>query len=467
MRLAATRLRVWGLSFALAGAAGCGGGKAREAPRPNVLLVVFDDLSYRIGLYGYPARTPQLERLAGRGRRFDRAYCQYPLCNPSRTSFLTGWRPEKTQVWGNLRAPRQWVAGAVPLQEHLRASGYFTARVGKIYHSRFESEFRWDLAEDTYDGASDEEQPTASTWGPSQRRDEDEPDGRAARRAVRLLEEKRAGPFFIAVGFLKPHDPWVVPSPYFAMYPPEKVVLPREAPDHGDDQIQGLRRGTSADIPKDKRAEALAAYWASVTFADAQLGLLLDALDRLRLWDNTVVVVLGDNGLHVGEHGLWGKMTLFEESARVPLVVAAPGLKRPGTPTTRLVELVDLYPTLLDLCRLPRVDGLEGTSLLPLIDDPDRPLKTAAFTAKRVGATKGGQLAQSVRTERYRYTEWPDGELELYDHDADPDEFRNLAGDPRNRALVAEMKAVLHGGPRGADIPLAPTSPPAPSAGGR
>src|SRR5262249_29160688 len=154
---------------------------------------------------------------------------------------------------------------------------------------------------------------------------------------------------------------------------------------------------------------------AAVTFADAQLGLVLDALDRLRLWDRTVVVVLGDNGLHVGEHGIFGKMTLFEESARVPLLLAAPGLERPGTPTRRLVELVDLYPTLLELCRLTPVEGLDGTSLVPLLHDPDRPWATAAFTIRKVGASKKGQLARSVRTERYRYTEWPEGGRELYD----------------------------------------------------
>jgi iduronate 2-sulfatase len=447
------RLRL-GVVLALAGAAACGGGPpSPKTGKPNVLLVIFDDLSYRIGLYGYAARTPQLERLARRGRRFDRAYCQYPLCNPSRTSFLTGWRPERTQIWGNLRAPRAFIEAAHPLEEYFHDQGYFTARVGKIYHSRFENEFRWDFTEDTYDDAADEQLANGIVWRPSPRQDENEPDGRAARRAVRLLEEKKDVPFFIGVGFLRPHDPWVVPEAYFRMYPPQEAKLPPEAPNHGDDGIQEPRRGVSTEIPRERRREALAAYEAAVTFADAQLGLILDALDRLRLWERTVVVVLGDNGLHVGEHGIWGKMTLFEESARVPLLLSAPGLKRPGTPTVRLVELVDLYPTLLELCRLPPVEGLDGTSFVPLLEDPGRPGKPAAFTIRKVGATKKGQFGRSVRTERYRYTEWPDGETELYDHETDPDEFDNLAEDPRHKAELEQLRNALRAGPNKPSAP--------------
>jgi len=416
---------------------GCG--SRRVSGRPNVLLIVADDLSYRIGLYGFSARTPNLERLAARGRRFDRAYCQYPLCSPSRTSFLTGWRPERTRVWGNLRPPRSFLQGAVPLQEHFQANGYFTARVGKVYHSRFEEEFRWDLVVDTYDAVPEEE--TGAAWGPSTRKDEEEPDGRAARQAAQLLAAKRDRPFFVAVGFLKPHDPWVVPEAYFKMYPPERVVLP--PPDPGAASLFEPRRGVSLDLARDKWREAIAAYAAAVTFMDAQLGVILDAMDREKRWQDTVVVVLSDNGLHVGEHGLFGKMTLFEESARVPLVIAAPGLKQPGTPTGRLAELVDLYPTLLELARLPPVPGLDGTSLAPLLEDPGRAVKATARTIRKVGATRKGQLARSVRSERWRYTEWPDETVELYDHDHDPDELQNLAADPAAAAALAEMKANL------------------------
>jgi uncharacterized sulfatase len=417
-------------------------GSVRRA-HPNVLLILADDLSFHVGLYGEGPRTPNLERLARRGRRFDRAYCQYPLCSPSRTSLLTGWRPEKTQVWGNLRPPRELVAGATPLQEHFEANGYFTARVGKVYHSRFEDEFRWTTVIDTYDEAPAEEGPSA-IWGPSSRNDEDEPDGRAARRTVELLRERRDKPFFIAVGFLKPHDPWIVPERYFAAFPKEKAEPPvvRDA-----GPIFGARRGAAMEIPAGQDKEALAAYYASIAFMDAQLGIILDAMDDLNLWRSTVVVFLGDNGFHAGEHGLWGKMTLFEESARVPFVIAAPGLARAGEPTTRLAELVDVYPTLLELCRLPRVEGLGGQSLVPLLRRPDASVKDAAFTMRKVGANRRGLVAQSVRTERYRFTEWPEEAAELYDHQADPGELRNLALDPAHLQTVDEMKAVL-GKPR-------------------
>ncbi len=417
-------------------------GPPRPIPPPNVLFVLADDLSFHIGLYGGGPSTPNLERLARRGRRFDRAYCQYPLCSPSRTSLLTGWRPERTQVWGNLRPPRALLAGATPLQEHFEAQGYFTARVGKVYHSRFEDEFRWSTVIDTYDEAPEENPGT--TWGPSGRRDEDEPDGRAARRTVELLETPREKPFFIAVGFLKPHDPWVVPERYLRMFPLDKVELPVVP---ADEQVLGARRGASMDIPPDEAREALAAYYASIAFMDAQLGLILDAMDRRRLWDTTVVLFLGDNGFHAGEHGLWGKMTLFEESARVPLIVAAPGLLRPGEPTTRLAELVDVYPTLVELCRLPRVEGLAGTSLVPILRDPGAPGKSTAFTMRKVGATKRGLLATSVRTERYRYTEWPEYPAELYDHLDDPGELRNLASEAASSGTIKEMRAFL-GKPR-------------------
>jgi iduronate 2-sulfatase len=415
---------------------------ARRSSPPNVLLVLADDLSFRIGLYGEGPRTPNLERLARRGRRFDRAYCQYPLCSPSRTSLLTGWRPEKTQVWGNLRPPRELVAGATPLQEHFEAQGYFTARVGKVYHSRFEDEFRWSKVIDTYDEVP-EEGPIAA-WGPSGRRDEDEPDGRAARRTVELLETRHDKPFFVAVGFLKPHDPWVVPEKYLGMYPQDAARLPAVP---ADEQVLGARRGAAMEIPADQERAALAAYSASIAFMDAQLGLILDALDRRKLWDTTVVVFLGDNGFHAGEHGLWGKMTLFEESARVPLVIAAPGLQRPGEPTTRLTELVDVYPTLLELCGLARVEGLSGGSLVPLLRSPDAPGKTAAFTMRKVGASRRGLVAQSVRTDRYRYTEWPEENPELYDHQEDPGEHRNLALEASQAATIRDLKAVL-GKPR-------------------
>ena len=452
----------------------------RAAPaRPNVLLIMVDDLNVRLGCYGYPVRTPAADRLSREGRRFDRAYCQVPSCNPSRTSLLTGRRPERTGVWDNLQTPRDRLGGAVPLQEHFRAHGYYTARVGKIYHGPFEDQFQWDLAEHTPYLPGDEawEPPprkerertgsSAKPWTPTDNRDEDEPDGRTARRVARLIERHRDRPFFIAAGFNKPHIHWVAPRRYFDLYPPGHIELPPEPPDDRDDmpEIAVFRRaprapgrflGGTGERDDAFRREATAAYYACVSFVDAQVAVLLEALDRLKLRDRTIVALLSDHGFHLGEHGgLWRKNTLFEESLRVPFILAAPGLAQPGVAARGLVESVDLYPTLLDLAGLPSVPGLDGTSLRPLLEDPQGAVKTAAFS---IAPRSPPALGRSVRTGRWRYTEWPDGGRELYDMGPpgpwsrllravglQPSETapRNLAGDPRSASTISAMQALL------------------------
>jgi uncharacterized sulfatase len=412
----------------------CGGRQ-----RPDVILILSDDLSYRIGLYGFPVQTPSLDALAGRGRRFDRAYCQFPLCNPSRTSLLTGWRPERTAVWGNLRNPAPYVRDAVPLQEHFERNGYFTARVGKIYHSRFEDEFRWSHVYNTYGGEEIVGRP--KRWGPSRRPEEELPDARAAQRVIELLSTPREQPLFIAMGLIKPHDPWVVPRPYFRLYPPESMELPPSA-------SEPYPKRSLGGLGRERWPEALAAYRAAVTFADAQVGRVLEAVDRLHRWDRTVVVFAGDNGFHAGEHGRFGKNTLYEEASRVPLVIATAAVKEPGTATRRVVELVDVYPTLVDLCGLPPVPGLDGVSLRPLLEDPTARVKEAAFTMTKVGATRHGAIGLSTRTERYRYTVWPLGREELYDHETDPDEMVNLADRPELRETIERLRGLAAALPR-------------------
>jgi len=422
-------------------------GVSAPAPRGrplNVLLVVADDLYWKIGAFGHPeVRTPNLERLAARGRRFDAAYAQYPLCNPSRTSFLLGRRPERTRIWSNLDPPRAHLDGAVPLQEHFQAQGYFTARLGKVYHGPFEKDFRWDLAEDAPDlpeeQIADDEAFEARIL-PSRRDDAGEPDGHSARRAVEVLEAHRGGPFFVAVGFVRPHGPWMAPQRYFDLYPPPSVKLPPLFPKDLDDVPRAaLKRGAEPQILPSQRKAALAAYYACVTFMDAQLGLLLDALDRLSLWDDTVVVLLSDHGIQRGEHGLWRKNMLFEESARVPLIVAAPQVAARGVPSDALAELVDVYPTLVDLTGVPAPAGLDGVSLRPILLDPRARVKEAAVTV----SSRGLRLARSLRTSRWRYTWWRPDAAELYDHQQDPDEVHNLAADARQRATVATLRQKL------------------------
>jgi iduronate 2-sulfatase len=446
--------------------------RPRGAKKPNVLLIVADDMSARLGCYGDDVSTPHMDRLARTGRRFDRAYCQVAICSPSRTSFMTGRRPERLGIWDNLEPPKPRLEGAVPMQEHFKAHGYFTARVGKVFHQSFDTGFAWDLAEHAPRSAEQEheegdgEAPPASrqtrrteadmsSWSvPTDRPDEQEPDGQRARRVAQLIEERQAGPFFIALGLAKPHLRWVAPRKYFDLYPPEKIRLadvpgddwrdiPEIAVEHDALAHPGLFLRGPLDT-QDRRREGLAGYSAAVSFVDAQLGVVFETLDRLKLWDDTIVVVTSDHGFQLGEHGgLWRKDTLFEESLRVPLLIWAPGLALPGVPTSSLAELVDLYPTLTDLAGLARPKDLDGTSLVPVLQDPSRAVKTAAFSAAR---RRPPQLGWSVRTDRYRYTEWPDGSRELYDHQGDPGERKNLAPLPAQGPTLADLRRVLHQG---------------------
>ncbi len=290
--------------------------------------------------------------------------------------------------------------------------------------------------------------------------DADTWDGKVARRAAERIEEAaRSGrPFYIAAGFRRPHTPYIAPRKYFDLYPPERMTWPAEPPGHlaGIPPIALTYPPGAPTLPEARRAGVMSAYFASISFMDAQVGVLLDAIDRLKLWDRTVVVFQSDHGYHLGEHGgLHHKMTLFEEGVRVPLIVAAPGVKA-GSSSSRLVELVDLFPTLADLCGLEPPGDLEGTSFRPLLVDPNRPWKTGAFAVVGRHGTpeKGGNsakldvnyLGRTVRTERWRYTEWPNGSAELYDQDADPREYANLADRPQFAATRSELKALLKGG---------------------
>lgn len=437
--------------------------------KPNVLLVVFDDMTVQLGCYGAPVKSPSIDRLAAAGRRFDRAYSQVAMCSPSRMSLMTGWRPERIDLWNNADDPWPHVRGSVPLQEHFRSNGYFTARVGKIYHGKWNESSHWDLsltdvgplppappgdaAAAGLDADNDAATPQISHfWLETDNADEDEPDGRRALQAVRILEEHHDRPFFLALGFGKPHLRWVAPRKYFDLYSPETIQVPATPADDATD-IPAIAIANAmidrpgeflvhkpGDFDEAARRRALAAQYACVTFVDAQLGRVLGALDRLKLTDDTIVVVLGDHGFELGEHGLWRKDTLFEESARAPLVISGPGVKKPGAPSSALVEFLDVYPTLVDLAGLPKPPGLQGTSLAPLLRDPQAAGLKAAFTFRACGTP---QLGRSLRDDRYRFTEWPDGSRELYDLRNDPGERANLA-DAAHAAIVERLRALLY-----------------------
>ena len=436
------------------------------ASKTNVLMIACDDLNTRIGCWGDPvAKTPNIDRLASHGVRFDKAYCHYPLCNPSRTALLSGLRPDTTQVFDNRTPPRSTIGNVPFMPEWFGQAGYFTARKGKVAHGTFEDTVKWDIAENANPGPNaprerkkknergrqvGEEGGIKLSWTETNNKDEDEPDGHTARFIVDLLEQNLAGkssagggkPFFLGAGFHKPHLPWVAPKKYFEMYPTESIHLP-ETPANDRDDIPPIALTHTAgddELTDLDRKKCIASYHACTTFLDAQIGVLLDAMDRHHLWDNTVVILWADHGWHLDEHlGLWRKMTVFEEAAHVPLIICAPGMQR-GATCRRLVEWTDIYPTMTQLCGLANPPNLEGISLTPLLREPGRPWKKAATTVVR----HKNVLGRSVRTEHYRYSEWGGPQVaELYDHNEDPHEFTNLAKDPKLAKTRQELQRYL------------------------
>lgn len=449
----------------------------RPARRLNVLFIVADDLNNDLGCYGHAVvGSPNLDTLARRGVVFERAYCQFPLCQPSRVSFLSGRYPETTRVWSLDTPTRQYLGDTVLLPEHFRKHGYFTAHAGKIYHTgehaedprSWDEEFREFGKSPPRDailegGTAAGPKGHTFEWAILRSNDEETPDGFVARKAVELMEKavRMGKPFFVGAGFRRPHAPYAAPKKYFDLYDADRIPLPETPPEH---LTKLLPAALNLDpprrpLPAEEVRRFRLAYWACVSFMDAQVGVLLEGLTRLRLWESTVVVFVSDNGYHLGDHGgLWHKNTLFEESARVPLILYAPGVGGKGRRSPALVELVDLYPTLAELCGLPPPEGVEGVSLGPVLNDPGRRWKKGAFTVASRGKKREADpspveyLGRSVRTDRWRYTEWDEGRkgVELYDHESDPAELENLAGKPGFAAVEAELRGLLHAGWRAA-----------------
>ena len=425
----------------------------------NVLFFAVDDLNNHIGTYGRPVKTPTIDALAGHGVRFDRAYCQYPLCNPSRTSFLTGIRPPRTRVTGNVTWFRETMPDVVTLPQHFRANGYYTAMSGKIFHDGLNDDKGW------VDGSTPmRKQPPRAPGDYARSADRwlavesevDQPDYRIATEAIEHLEKRPTDkPFFIACGFHKPHVPFIAPKKYFDWYDPADIQLPKD--------FAGMPTGTGPayranfDLFVNREAtvplahEAIRAYYACASFTDAQMGRVLATLDRLNLRDNTIVVLVADHGWHLGEKGMWAKLTLFEPSTRVPLIVSAPpaaGKMTAGKGCSRTVESLDIYPTLVDLCGLKAPSALEGKSLRPLLENPAARWDKPAYSFIKRGPAPTAASGASVRTEQFRYTEWNEGRdgAELYDYDKDPLESRNLAADAAQAPTVKRMKELLRAG---------------------
>jgi len=443
-------------------------GQARSGPagRPNVLLIMADDLNNDLGTYGHAlVKSPNIDRLAARGLRFDRAYNQFPLCSPSRVSLLTGLRPDTTRIHDLVTDFRTVLPGVVTLPQMFKGHGYFVARVGKIYHygnpgqigtSGLDDPASWDEFVNPRGIDKDEETQltnftparglgSALAYYASPAPDEEHTDGKVAAETIALLEKHKDRPFFIGAGFYRPHCPFIAPRKYFDLYPLSTIPAPAASPESKAPPAAWFTIPPNWGISEQAQRESIRAYYASVSFLDANVGRILDALDRLRLTDNTIVVFLGDHGYHLGEHGQWMKQTLFERSARAPLIVAGPGISSKGRSTSRIVEFLDLYPTLAALADVRAPRGLQGRSLVPLLKNPAAKWDHEAFTQVKRGAAAAAFMGYSVRTEQWRYTEWDHGKrgAELYDEVRDPDESNNLAADPARQKVVVEMQRLL------------------------
>jgi iduronate 2-sulfatase len=480
---------------------------AAERRRPNVLMIVVDDLRPELGCYGRSfAKTPNIDRLAARGVVFRRAYCQQAVCSPSRTAVMTGLRPDTTRVWNLTTHFRTAVPDCVTLPQHFKSHGYHAAALGKIYHGGYEDGRSWSEPHWYPNGRTIEVDPDDWTKRVTTRRDDgveeypademrslkgkgrafvvsdkadDElPDGATAAEAARRLADLGRGgkPFFLAVGFVKPHLPFVAPRAYWDLHDPETLPgpatdsLPQGAPafaghDNGElHSYVGVPPGNP--LPGDVGKRLRHGYHACVSYTDAQIGRLLDALDREGLTNDTVVVLWGDHGWQLGDHGLWHKHTNFELATRSPLIVAAPSAAGAGNACDALVEFVDIYPTLVEACGLPPAAGLAGTSLVPLLRDPSGSVKPVAISQYPRGKGRGADLplmGYSIRDDRWRFTAWrEDGgsrivATELYDERDDPDETRNLAADPELKPVIDRLSAHLP--------PPGPASPKAEKAG--
>jgi arylsulfatase A-like enzyme len=459
--------------------------------RLNVLFIAVDDLRPELGCYGHPhVKTPHLDRLASEGTLFTRAYCQQAVCNPSRASLMTSLRPESTGVLDLPTHFRDKVPNAVTVSQYFKQHGYHAQGIGKIYHlghGNRDDQLSWSVQENFkraprygpigtshlqtliseakaagVDVRNNATRPRGLPWSAPEVDDFELTDGSIARRGTELLQQLKDQPFFLAVGFLNPHLPFVAPKKYWDLYDPAVITLasnpnpPVHSPTYAHTNWGELRK--YYDIPKtgpltkEQARMAIHGYWAATSYVDAMVGLLLDELDRLDLRQKTVVVFWGDHGWQLGEHGFWCKHTNYEVAARVPLIISVPGQSPAGTKSPRLVEFVDIYPTLADVCGLEVPDGLEGISFQPLLEDPNRAWKKAAFHVYPRRVKDGPRvLGRAMRTERYRLVEWANEkrdfvEYELYDLSTDPGENENVAGDPKMKEVVTRLAEQLRQG---------------------
>jgi arylsulfatase A-like enzyme len=465
---------------------------AAETQRPNVLFIAVDDLRPELGCCGNPIiKSPNIDRIAKAGVVFNRAYCQQAVCSPSRSSLLTGTRPDTTKVWDLKTHFRRALPDVVTLPQLFKNNGYFVRGMGKIYHNGYDDPPSWSVPWVNPKGEAyglpesrailnkkrlkaiadgkNEQDAASGARGPAFERsnvpDATFHDGALADMAVaalRDLQKKTNQPFFLAVGFIRPHLPFVSPGKYWDLYDPAKIPLapnpfrPTNAPPYAilnSAELRNYDRIPQDRIPDDLARQLKHGYYAAVSYMDAQVGRVLDELDRLHLRDNTIVILWGDHGWKLGEHDAWTKHSNVENDTWAPLIVSVPQAKNAGAHSDALVEFVDIYPTLADLAGLPLPKHLEGTSFRPVLENPQRAWKTAAFSQFPRPDGDKRLMGYTMRTDRYRFTLWVARNdhsqvdaIELYDHRVDPQENDNVAGNPENAELVKDLTAKLKAG---------------------
>jgi len=458
-----------------------------HATKPNILFIMADDFRPEIGSYGSIAVTPNLDKLAARSVQFERAYCQQAVCNPSRSSLLTGLRPDTLRLWNNGTHFREQNPDVTTLPLWFKEHGYTTRCVGKIFHNWHTTEKgdrrSWSADEFLHYANHGDDKPQITgelppnltmlnehrgyqATGITECRDvSDEAyyDGRVAAEAQRVMQEVKDTPFFLAVGFWKPHAPFNAPKKYWDMYERAKLPIlnparPEGAPEiafHQSTEILGPVAKQTPVTPE-QAAEIRHGYFANISYMDAQIGKVLAALDKSGAASNTIIVFVADHGYHIGEHSLWGKTSDFEFDAHVPLMISDLRPENHGKKTNALAELVDLFPTLVELCGLPVPAKLDGMSLVPTLITPTQTVKAAAFTQHprpayydREPSKQPTVMGYSVRTAAVRYTEWRDWKTkaitarELYATEADPGELKNRLDDPSLKAQQSEAEQLL------------------------
>ncbi len=424
----------------------------------NVLFIVVDDLNKTLGTYGDTRiKTPNVDRLAKMGVQFEHAYCNYAVCNPSRSSFLTGLRPESLGVVSNHVSLLSVLGDKVPMINLFRKNGFYTMGLGKIFHLNNKENKKVNAWDEYYDfgptklGQKGELRNLTHDKLPwchyqiAEGSDDDQGDGRLAKKAVELIKKKRDQPFFLAVGFKKPHDPYIAPKKYFDMYPLEDCdppEMPKAWRPPYDYSLPGEAPTFNKFTDKDKR-DFLRSYYACVSFMDAQVGKVLDALEESGQMDNTLIVFFSDHGYHLGEHNWWNKVTVYEKGTSAPFIVVGQSVGAKGVKCESMFEYIDIYPTLADVFNLKGTpDYLEGKSFAHVLNDPSLSFRSEV----RSTTNRGDKHGRMVKNKDWRYIDW-DGGLrghELYDQHKDPLEYHNLADHPEYKSVVDKMKLLIN-----------------------